>query len=327
MSERCLPWRPGTTPLMLAPMQGLTNRAFRRLMGEWVKPDVLFTEFVRVRPGAAKLFSEGDRVEALDLVEGIPLVVQLIGTAVDAAVEAAEMLDAMGVRHINLNMGCPFGRMAGVLAGGGMFKDPAPVPAFLQALRRVVRGSLSIKTRAGFHDVRQIFELLPAFENAGIDFLILHARTVEQKYQGTADHRITAELVERTSIPVIANGDIRNVEGARQVLAQTGAAGLMLGRGAISDPLLFERLRGVSPPESSTPERVAVTQHLLGDLLNRYELLFCGETQVLAKLKNTMAYVEQGAPDDDVVGAWLHKMLRIKRVDKFRAALIAGPSS
>ena len=114
----------------------------------------------------------------------------------------------------------------------------------IPALRDAVAGTFSVKMRAGYDDPQQVFSLLPLFESAGVDFLILHPRTVVQEYAGLADHGITAGVVAATRLPVIANGDIRTVADGQRVLRLTGAAGLMLGRGAIADPLLFQRLRG-----------------------------------------------------------------------------------
>ena len=132
---------------MLAPMQGLTNRALRSVFAETAKPDVLFTEFVRVRRKGDALIANSDFVEALAKAPGVPLVVQVIGSADEGVVEATRDLVARGVEHINVNMGCPFGRMTSVLAGGGMFRYPETVEPLLSQLRAIVPGSLSVKTR------------------------------------------------------------------------------------------------------------------------------------------------------------------------------------
>lgn len=271
-------------------MQGLTNRALRGVYAETAKPDLLFTEFVRVRPRAKVMVARSDFTEALATSPGIPLIVQVIGCAEEGVVAATRELVDRGVQHINVNMGCPFGRMTSVLAGGGMFRSPETVEPMLRELRTIVPGSLSVKTRMGLDDERQLFEILPAFENGGVDFLIVHARTVKQKYQGAANHTITQELVESTSLPVIANGDIRNPEQARQVLAQTGAQGLMLGRGAIADPKLFERIRGNAEPEPETLQHKREIAAHLAQLLEAYKEVFCGDAQVLSKLRETFAH-------------------------------------
>ena len=321
MTVRTLPWAPGSVPLMLAPMQGLTNRGMRGLFARWVRPDVLFTEFVRVRPKAKKVISASDRRDVLDEAEGIPLVVQLIGTATGGVVEAAQILVDLGVRHINLNMGCPYGRMSSHLSGGGMFKDLTGVPELLDELRRLTPGSLSVKTRTGFNDCRQIFDLLPLFEDAGVDFLILHPRTVGQKFNDHADHDVTAEVVAATSMPVIANGDIETAEIAHRVLEQTSAAGLMLGRGATADPLLFERIRGNAPAVPTPEEHAAQIRHYLLGLLDRYRDLFCGDHHVLFKLKASLAY--QDTPE---LMPWVTRLRRARTLESFVALLDGGAS-
>jgi tRNA-dihydrouridine synthase len=178
------------------------------------------------------------------------------------------------------------------LTGGGMLRRPADLEEVIRALRDAVSGSFSIKLRAGYDDPQQVFSLLPLFESAGVDFIVLHPRTVVQKYTGSADHGITARVVAATGLPVIANGDIRTVADGDRVRQQTGAAGLMLGRGAIADPLLFLRLRGAADPFPCTEIRAAALGSYLRDMLVRYRTLFCGEMQVLGKMKAIIAQMD-----------------------------------
>lgn len=310
-----LPWS-GPPPLMLAPMQGLTNRGLRRAYGAAVQPDVLFTEFVRVRPGARQPVAASDFVEATATAPGIPLVVQVIGSADEGVVEATQALVDAGVEHVNVNMGCPWGRMTSVLAGGGMFRAPETVAPMLRKLRALVPGSLSVKTRTGIDEPRQIFTVLPAFADAGVDFLVVHSRTVAQKYTGEADHELTAEIVDTVSIPVIANGDIRTVRDAEAVQQQTGAAGLMLGRGALADPHLFRRIRGTAPADPSPAQRQAELSALWQAILDEYVEIFAGDAQVVAKFGRLLRYV-----DDPALRRWRKAVKKAKRVDQLRAAL------
>lgn len=315
--SRTLPWPGDTTPLMLAPMQGLTNQALRGLFASWVQPDTLFTEFMRVAPGAT-----AERLSAVDLREmaateqGIPLVVQLIGHGTEALVSAARIAQDAGAVHINLNLGCPFGRMTTGLTGGGILQRPELLQELVPALRSVISGSFSIKLRAGFDDPQQIFLLLPLIESAGVDFLVLHPRTVLQEYQGSADHTVTAGVVRETRIPVIANGDIRTAEDGRRVLEQTGAAGLMLGRGAIADPLLFQRIRGQAVAEPDRAERAALLRRYLSELLDRYSPLFCGEQQVLGKVKTVLATM-----DDDAFSKQYKALKKARTIHQFTTQL------
>lgn len=303
---------------MLAPMQGLTNRAIRAHFIDTVRPDTVFTEFIRVNGAAAV-----KRVSAVDLQQmaaaesGVPLVVQLVGHGHEALVAAAQVAQQAGARHLNLNMGCPYGRMTSGLTGGGMLRRPEDLATLIPALRQAIRGSFSVKLRAGYDDPEQIFSLLPLFEAAGLDFLVLHPRTVVQEYGGVADHTITARVVAATRLPVIANGDIRTAADGERVLRQTGAAGLMLGRGAIADPLLFRRLRGEAETAPSPEQRLAELGAYLRDMGARYGELFCGEQQVLSKLKGLVATM------DDPELAKLHKGLR--RAGSLRAFLALLP--
>jgi tRNA-dihydrouridine synthase len=281
---------------MLAPMQGLTNRGLRDLFARWVQPDTLFTEFMRVAPGET-----GKRLSATDLQEmapheaGIPLVVQLIGHGTGALVEAAEIAQENGAVHINLNLGCPFGRMTTGLTGGGILQRPELLQELIPALRAAVSGSFSVKLRSGHTDPQQIFSLLRLFEDSKVDFLVLHPRTVVQEYEGLADHTITARVVQATGIPVIANGDVRSAAEGLQLLEQTRAAGLMLGRGAIADPLLFQRLRQRVTEQPDRTERAAMLRFYLAALLDRYQGIFCGEQQILGKVKSVFACMDDPA--------------------------------
>ena len=306
-----LPWRLGSKPLMLAPMQGLTNRALRGLFIEKVQPDVVFTEFVRIQAGAKKILSVGDRAEVSGKSSGTPLVVQLIGADIAALVAAAEVVQELGGEHLNINLGCPYGRMTGNSAGGALLRDPAGLAKMLAVLRRHIAVGFSVKVRSGFDDPGQVLTLLEVFEDCGVDFLIIHPRTVLAKYKGPADHVITAAAVRNTRLPVIANGDIFTAADGKRVAAQTGAAGLMMGRGAIADPLLFKRLRGEYQAVSEPTQQLAELQAYLS-------ALFCGEQQILCKMKEVLSQVQEPALAKPVRG-----LLRCRKLSFF-ADQLAG---
>jgi tRNA-dihydrouridine synthase len=302
---------------MLAPMQGLTNRALRSFFAEWAKPDIMFTEFIRVRPGSRKPISSVDRLEAGSAGKDIPLVVQLIGKDNDSLVAAAEAAQEEGALHLNLNLGCPFGRMNTGSAGGALLKHPGDLEERLIRLRKCTSGSLSVKVRSGYDDPGQIFSLMPLFEASGINFVVIHPRTVVQKYGGAADHELTGRVAAATSLPVIANGDVTDVEQGREILARTGAAGLMIGRGAIRDPLIFKRLRGNAPVRPSRSQRSEELQYYMKELSNRYRRIFQGDVQILNKLKTVLNMLRE----DRDFGKPIRKMLQAKSLPEFTRRL------
>lgn len=316
--QRDLPWHPQSTPLMLAPMQGLTNRALRDIFIEWVRPDVVFTEFMRVSNVSRKRLARRDLEEAGSSCTDVPLIVQLVGSDGSALVAAAHKAQEAGARHINLNMGCPYGRMTTGATGGAMLQHPERLAQLVPALRQAISGTFSIKLRAGYDDPEQIFSLLPLFEDSGVDFLVLHPRTVAQKYTGSADHTLTARVVAATRLPIIANGDIRTAAQGLKILETSSAAGLMLGRGAIADPLLFERLRQRDLAEPSQAETAAMLRHYLLTVLDRYQHLFCGEKQVLDKTKNVLAFLDQPG-----FSRPLGKLKRVGTIQDFRERVAA----
>jgi tRNA-dihydrouridine synthase len=302
---------------MLAPMQGVTNRAVRAYFIETVRPDVVFTEFVRVAGGSRKRVADSDLRE-IGAGDEVPLVVQLIGRDRIALVEAAQAASAAGARHLNFNLGCPYGRMTTGPVGGALLQQPGLLAELIPALRDACRGSFSLKLRAGYDNHDDAFALLPLCESVGVDFLVLHPRTVLQEYDGEADHRVTAAMVRTTRLPVIANGDLRSARQGKDLLQETGATGLMLGRGAFADPLLFARLRGAAPETASRAERLAQLRGAIEAILARYLSLFCGEVQILSKLKGVLLTM-----DDPLFQADLLPLRKAKTLPAFRK-LLAG---
>ena len=177
---------------MLAPMQGLTNRALRGLFVERYHPDVVFTEYVLVKSDSRAPISKSDRLEVTAGDRSVPLVVQLIGSDFEAMLAAARAVQELGAAHLNINLGCPYGRMARNIAGGTLLGEPDRLETLLKLLRPAIHGSFSVKVRSGVDDSSQLPALVGLFEECGVDFLVVHPRTVRQRYSGLADHRVTA---------------------------------------------------------------------------------------------------------------------------------------
>ncbi|MFA6560370.1 MAG: tRNA-dihydrouridine synthase family protein [Verrucomicrobiia bacterium] len=233
--------RGGESMLALAPMQDVTTLPFWKLMAAYGGPDVYFTEYFRVH--------RDSRPEKwiLDAINrnptGRPVVAQLVGNNIPALVRTARELQRLPIAAVDLNLGCPMPVVYRKSAGGGLLREPARVDAILGALRDAVQIRFTVKTRIGFDDPAVFEELLPIFAKHSLDLLVVHGRTVAERYGGEVHYDFIARAVAAMPCPVLANGDINSARKAGDVLKFTGARGLMLGRGAVRNPWLFQQIR------------------------------------------------------------------------------------
>ena len=232
----------GTAPLLaLAPMQDVTTLQFMRVVARYGGPDVYWTEYFRVH-GDSK-----PEKWILDSITknptGKPVVAQLIGNDIPALARNAKLLQKYPVAAIDLNLGCPAPIVYRKCAGGGLLRDPGKIDAMLGALRDAVPVPFTVKTRIGFESAEEFDALLPIFAKHPIDLLTVHARTVRQMYRPGVRYDLIARAAGELRCPVLANGNVHSAAQARQLLAVTGARGLMIGRGAIRNPWLFDQIR------------------------------------------------------------------------------------
>jgi tRNA-dihydrouridine synthase B len=227
--------------LSLAPMQDVTTLEFMRVIARYGGPDIYWTEFFRVH---------GDsRPEKwiLDSITknptGKPVVAQMIGNDIPALVRNAKLLQQFPVAAIDLNLGCPAPIVYRKCAGGGLLREPQRVDAILGALRDVVKIPFTVKTRIGFESPEEFDALLKIFAKHPIDLLTVHARTVKQMYRPGVRYDLISQAAREIKCPVFANGNVFSAAQAQQLLAETGARGLMIGRGAIRNPWLFDQIR------------------------------------------------------------------------------------
>ncbi len=232
----------GNSPLTaLAPMQDVTTLQFMRVIDRYGGPEIYWTEYFRVH---------GDsRPEKwiLDSITknptGKPVVAQMIGNDIPALVRNAKLLQQFPVAAIDLNLGCPAPIVYRKCAGGGLLREPARIDAILGALREVVTVPFTVKTRIGFESPQEFDSLLPIFAKHNIDLLTVHARTVKQMYRPGVRYDLIAQAARELKCPVLANGNVFSAAQAQALLAETGVCGLMIGRGAIRNPWLFDQIR------------------------------------------------------------------------------------
>src|SRR3954463_15147240 len=227
--------------LALAPMQDVTDLPFMRLMARYGGPDLFYTEYFRVHATSnlekpiLRSITENDTDR--------PVIAQMIGNDIPALIRTARELQEYPVAAIDLNLGCPAPVVYRKCAGGGLLREPKRVDAILGALRDAIEIPFTVKTRLGFDDPGVFNELLPIFARHKIDLLTIHARTVAEMYRSEVHYEYIARAVSELTCPILANGNVYSAEKADEVLRMTGAKGLMIGRGAIRNPWLFDQIR------------------------------------------------------------------------------------
>jgi len=246
------------TRLVLAPMAGLSVQAFRR-QGRRFGAGLVCSEMV----SCAGIEHRNEKTLGYLRVasDEHPLAIQIFGSEPRAMAEAARMVEAAGADLVDINFGCPVRKVTKTGAGATLLDDQGRAAAIVEAVAGAVDAPVSVKMRRGLRDGdRTCLALGPELVEAGAATLTLHPRSAQQMYTGTADHSLTAELVSLVHVPVIASGDITSRAKAQAVLATTGAAAVMVGRGAQGNPWA---LREIVDGDGAEPSREEVVAELV----------------------------------------------------------------
>jgi tRNA-dihydrouridine synthase len=228
----------------------------------------------------------------------------------------AKELQQYPIVAIDLNLGCPAPVVYRKCAGGGLLREPRRVDAILGALREAISLKFTVKTRLGFDSPAVFDELLPIFARHSLDLLTVHGRTVREMYRSAVRYDYIARAVEAVPCPVLANGNVYSARKAEEVLALTGARGLMIGRGVIRNPWLFEQIRRQRRGE---PPFAPTGRDVLRYLRELYETVQPGgirESAQVQKMKKYLNYVGLGV---EPTGQFLHQIRRVAtEVEFFR---------
>jgi nifR3 family TIM-barrel protein len=253
------PWQIGSveipTRLVLAPMAGVSVQAFRR-QGRRYGAGLVCSEMV----SCAGIEHRNERTLGYLRVaaDEHPLAIQIFGGDPTVMADAARMVEAAGADLVDINFGCPVKKVTKTGAGATLLEDPERAARIVAAVAGAVDIPVTVKMRRGLENgSRACLELGPRLVDAGAQSLTLHPRSARQMYTGEADHRLTAELVERVDVPVVASGDVTSRARAQLVLATTGAAAVMVGRGAQGNPWALRQILDADAPELSREEVVA----------------------------------------------------------------------
>jgi tRNA-dihydrouridine synthase B len=266
------------TRLVLAPMAGVSVQAFRR-QGRRYGAGLVCSEMV----SCAGIEHRNERTLGYLRVasDEHPLAIQLFGSNPAAMADAARMVEAAGADLIDVNFGCPVRKVTKTGAGASLLDDPALASRIVEALVEATPLPVTVKMRRGLRNgSRTCLEVGPQLVAAGASSLTLHPRSAEQMYTGTADHSLTAELAALVDVPVIASGDVTSRARAQAVLATTGAAAVMVGRGAQGNPWA---LREIVDGDDAEPTREEIVAELL--LFVRETARELGERRALGFLK------------------------------------------
>lgn len=233
----------GERPVMLAPMEDVTDPSFRLICKEQ-GADMVYTEFVSAD---ALIRNISATTRKLHIADGErPCAIQIYGREVGPMVEAALIAEAAGPEILDINFGCPVKKVAGKGAGAGMLRD---IPKMLEITKSVVEAvkiPVTVKTRLGWdHDSKIIVTLAEQLQDCGIAALTVHGRTRSQMYTGSADWEMIARVKEnpRLHIPVIGNGDITTPALAKEAFDRYGVDGVMVGRASIGAPWIFRAMK------------------------------------------------------------------------------------
>jgi tRNA-dihydrouridine synthase B len=266
------------TRLVLAPMAGVSVQAFRR-QGRRFGAGLVCSEMV----SCAGLHHGNERTLGYLRIasDETPLAVQIFGSEPEVMAEAARMVVDAGADLVDVNFGCPVKKVTKTGAGATLLENPERACGIVGAVADAVSVPVTVKMRRGLENgSRACLELGPRLVEAGAESLTLHPRSARQMYTGEADHSLTAELIPRVDVPVIASGDVTSRARAQAILATTGAAAVMVGRAAQGNPWA---LREIIEGEAEPPSRDEVVAELI--LFMRATVRELGEKRATGFLK------------------------------------------
>ncbi|MCC7363426.1 MAG: tRNA dihydrouridine synthase DusB [Dehalococcoidia bacterium] len=287
----------------LAPMAGISNAPFRQLAREC---------------GSGMTTSE--EIDAISLVRGSevareiarfypeerPLAMQLLGSDAGLLVRAAEELQEAGADIIDLNMGCPMPKITKQGKGAALMRDVPAAAELLRELRRAIRVPFTVKIRGGWDDEHlNAVEVARMAEDEGVDAIVVHPRTRSQRFSGMAPWEIIRDVVEAVRIPVTGNGDVTSMADARAMVAGTGCASVMIGRGALGRPWVFDESFDARPREEQWQYRAQVIRRHIELIREHFAE---NERYALNQARKHLGwYVEGGLPGCNAAKAGVHQ--------------------
>jgi tRNA-dihydrouridine synthase C len=305
---------PASRPvLLIAPMQDVTDLSFWRVLHRYGGPDIYFTEYFRVHSTSVP---DKPILHAIrNKPPGKPVIAQMIGQDIPALVRTAEALQKENIHAIDLNIGCPAPVVCKKSSGGGLLRHLDHLDNIITELRRVISIPFTLKTRIGFDNIAEFDNILQLYANHKIDALTVHGRTVKEMYRSEVHFDLIARAVRTMPCPVFANGNVISANIGREVATQTKAAGLMIGRGAIRNPWIFDQLRELyANGEVQTRPTLLDVREYVEFLYHETKPEGFTEKLQVAKMKKYMNFIAQKIDAND---EFAHQIRRVETEKDF----------
>lgn len=301
---------------VLAPMAGVTDSLFRKLIREQGGCGLVMTEFTSSH-GILQATCARKPTRSLQQLyfdpDEHPISAQLFGADPGVLAEAARVCEDLGFDAVDLNLGCPAKKVVGSNGGSGLLRNLPLIARILEAIRRVISIPLTVKCRLGWDDTHLVhLELGRIAEETGCDAIALHPRTRQQGYSGRADWSRIAELKAAVRIPVIGNGDIRQPEDAVRMVVETGCDGVMIGRAAAWNPWIFRQLQEYIETGYYTVPTEQDRYRLIWDYFTR--LVALGRSDALGKMKQFTSLFTHGVRNGSELRAAVHQARSVQEV-------------
>lgn len=281
-------------PVVAAPMAGVSDRPGRLIAREY-GCGLVYTEMISAKALTYKNQKTYQLMHMKDEVQ--PVSMQIFGSEPDVMAEGAHIMQAHGAQIIDINMGCPVPKVVNNGEGSSLMRTPELAEAIVRKMKNAVDVPITVKFRKGWDDTSvNAVEFAKRMEAAGASAIAIHGRTRAQYYSGAADWNIIAQVKAAVQIPVIGNGDIFVPEDAKRMLDKTGVDGVMIGRGALGRPWLYQQIvdylaTGTYQPEPDMETRRSVILH--------HAQLLCeekGELIAMKEMRKQVAWYYKGLP-------------------------------
>ena len=309
--------------LSLGPFQGITDAPFRNVFKRHFGGiDKFYTPFftgIHKEERAKNLQTEEIDPSCNDVETLTP---QILSTDAEEILRFAKQCKQLGYKEINLNMGCPFPRVANKKRGCGLLSHPNLVETMLERVFEEIDINFSIKCRLGYFDPKEIEAIIPIFNRFPLSELIIHPRIGKQLYKGEADVERFKSLIPYINAPLVYNGDIFSVEGFERIREQVQPVKqFMLGRGLLANPFLAEEIQGGA---SNTPERAKRLHAYLIDLYEDRLRHAGGSPKVLGRMKELWSYLMNSFEEPQVVWRRIKKINALKEYEEAVESVFSG---